>query len=157
LILNQTGCSKAKYVLNQTSYSPHVEAVDGAEEEFEFDFDVDLDELDQILNEVSAQIKWEGRFSNGYGGLLTISSVSKTGFTYELVYKSNNDCNGLNYRGTAYFKSNSEASNETNDGTMNFMDIETFELKGETIILYPAASMVGMECQSMFKETFKRK
>lgn len=90
-----------------------------------------------------------GVYTNGGGATLTISKyVANGGFAFKLVIKSKDDCDLVDYSGTAKFSGPTKATSDKDDA---------FTLKGQIIAMEPSVDMIGMACARVIHVDFTKK
>jgi hypothetical protein len=107
-----------------------------------------------------------GVYKNG-DGELHIMNADENGFNYSIVMNSPDDCEGIDYEGTAVYKpegpsvygSESIATGSANDiNPIDEFDNDTFYIRdgGAEIQMDASFSMIGMECAKFGNMVFQK-
>lgn len=104
-------------------------------------------------NESGESQNLDGLYKNGSDeAVLVITNyIERKGFDYQLMLHGPDECQGVEYAGSAFFDSDNHAKSDLE----NEMESDNFTIKSWGILMEPATSMVGMECLRMLNLEFK--
>ena len=98
--------------------------------------------------EPAAATDYAGTYDNSGGATLTIKNFeAEKGFDFQLVIKSEDDCNGVDYSGAVKFTEPNTAKNDQED---------TFKLDAGRIDFEPAVEQIGMDCARVLEVGFAK-
>ncbi len=101
-----------------------------------------------VAGEPAAPMDYNGTYENSGGATLTIKNfVGDKGFDFQVVIKSEDDCNGVDYSGTVKLTEPNKATNDQDD---------LFKLDEGRVHFEPATDMIGMDCSRVLDVEFSK-
>jgi len=103
----------------------------------------------QIDDTASTKNSFDGSYSNASGKLIITNYAADKGFYYRVMFDNPEDCEGVDYEGTATFDSKNHAVSSDDP-----YERDEFTFKGKKLKFEPNMSMIGMECARVLDVEF---